>query len=278
VQTLLQACRDWNVPSLEPAVDTSVTSNVPVLLFNGEYDPITPPEYGQIAAQSLSNGYLFTFPGLGHGALPDDSCAQEIARAFLDDPAFRPAASCLVRKKSVAFTTPSNTLMTAALGRLLAAIERGAFLPFLPLVMGLGILMTSFVLWPCSWFIRRMQRRPPERRQLARLAPWLAIAVALLGAVFVVGLVALVIDVSLRGSDITLLVGTPMRWAWLFALPPTIGLSAAGMLVLTVLAWRLRFWGAPRRVYYTVLTAAALGLAASLIASGFMFPLLSRIG
>ncbi len=122
-----------------------------------------------------------------------------------------------------------------------------------------------------------MQRRPPERRWAARLAPWLAIATALLGGVFVAGLVALVFDVSLRGSDIVLLLGVPIRWAWLFALPLAIGLLAAGMLALTILAWRRRFWGVGRRVYYTVLAAAAVVLVASLVMSGLMFPLVSLI-
>jgi pimeloyl-ACP methyl ester carboxylesterase len=277
-EAILQACRDWNVPALGPAVGAPVTSDAPVLLFNGQYDPITPPAYGLAAAQSLPNSTLFTFPGLGHGALPDDRCAQEIARAFLDDPSSRPGASCLAGDKPVTFTTPSNTLMTAAVGRLLAAIERGDFRGAIPLAFGLGILLTAFLLWPLSWFIRRMQQTAPDRRLSARLAPWLAIAAALVGVVFVAGLVALVFEVSLGGSDILLLVGVPMRWAWLFALPPAITLLAAGMLALTVLAWRRRFWGVARRSYYTALAVAALGLVLWLITSGLMFPLLGRAG
>jgi hypothetical protein len=225
----------------------------------------------------LSRSYLYTFPGLGHGALPDSACAQQIARAFLDDPDSRPEASCLTGQQSVTFVGPSNTLMTGAVGRLLEAVESGQLLRFLPMILGLGLLFTAFVLWPLTGFIRRMQRRPPDRRWAARLAPWLALATALLGGVFVAGLVALVFDASLRGSDIVLLLGAPMRWAWLFALPLAIGLLAAGMLALTILAWRRRFWGVGRRVYYTALTAAALGLVVSLGMSGLLFPLLGRV-
>jgi len=274
---ILQACRDWDVPSLGPGVDTPVTSDVPVLLFNGQYDPITPPAFGEAAAESLSHSYLFTFPGRGHGALPEDPCAQEIARSFLDDPGSRPKTGCLADEKPVTFTTPTNTLMTEAVGHLMTAIDRGDFRGLIPLAAWLGILMTAFALWPFSWFIRRMQKILPDRRLLARFAPWLAIATALLGGVFVAGLAALVFDVSLGGSDIVLLIGAPMRWAWLFALPPVIVVLAAGMLAITFLAWRRRFWGAARRTYYTVLATAAVGLVVSLITTGLMFPLLSRI-
>jgi pimeloyl-ACP methyl ester carboxylesterase len=273
-EAILDACRNWNVPALASGVDAAVTSDVPVLIFNGQFDPITPPAFGETAAKSLSRSYLYTFPGLGHGALPDSSCARDIARAFLNDPDTRPEAHCVTGEGSVTFIGPSNTLMTGAVGRLLAAVEGGKLLRFLPIILGLGLLFTAFVLWPLTGFIRRMQRRPPERRWAASLAPWLAIATALLGGVFVAGLVALVFDVSLRGGDIVLLLGAPMRWAWLFALPLAIGLLAAGMLALTIFAWRRRFWGVGRRVYYTVLTAAALGVVAWLITTGLMFPLL----
>jgi pimeloyl-ACP methyl ester carboxylesterase len=275
-EAILQACHDWNVPDLEPKVNAPIASNVPVLLFNGQYDPITPPAYGEVAAQTLPNSYLFTFPGRGHGALPDDRCAQGIAQAFLNDPASAPAASCLAGEEPVVITTPSNTLMTPAPGRLLGAIDRGDLWSFLPLILMLGMLLTIFILWPLSWLIRRLQERPPERRIAARLSPWLAIAVALLGMAFATGMVALVFDVSLRGSDLILLIGAPMRWAWLFALPPLIGLLAAAMLALAVLAWRRRFWGIGRRAYYSVLAAAALGMAVWLATSGLLLPLLAR--
>jgi pimeloyl-ACP methyl ester carboxylesterase len=273
-ETMLAACRDWNVPALGPGVDASVSSDAPVLIFNGQYDPITPPAFGEAAAQSLSRSYLFTFPGLGHGVLPEGRCAVEIARAFLDDPNSRPEASCLTGEEPLTFTGPSDTVMTGAIGRLLEAIERGDYLSFLPLMLGLGFLATVLVLWPFSWFIRKVQRRPPEKRLPAGLAPWLAVVVVLLGGVLVAGLVAMVFDVSLRGSDIVLLVGAPMRWAWLFALPLAIAVTSVGMTVLMVLAWRRRFWGVGRRTYFTALTAAALVLVAWLLASGLLLPLL----
>jgi pimeloyl-ACP methyl ester carboxylesterase len=275
-ETVLEACRGWDVPALGPGVDASVSSDAPVLIFNGQYDPVTPPAYGEAAAQSLSRSYLFTFPGFGHGALPEGGCAAEIARAFLNDPDSPPAASCLAEREPLTFTGPSNTLMTGAIGRLLAVIEGGDFRHFLPLALGLGFLATAFVLWPFSWFIRKMQRRPPERRLPARLAPWLAILIVLLCGFFVAGLVGLVFDVSMRGSDLVLLVGAPVRWAWLFALPVAIGLLCVAMLGLTIIAWRRRFWGAGRRTYYTTLAVAALVVVLWFAASGLLFPLLSR--
>ncbi len=72
-EAMLDACRGWDVPALASEVDAAVTSDVPVLIFNGQFDPITPPAFGETAAESLSRSYLYTFPGLGHGALPDSS-------------------------------------------------------------------------------------------------------------------------------------------------------------------------------------------------------------
>jgi uncharacterized membrane protein YidH (DUF202 family) len=67
-----------------------------------------------------------------------------------------------------------------------------------------------------------------------------------------------------------------MRWAWLFALPPVIGLLAAAMLALAILAWRRRFWGIGRRAYYSFLAAVAIGVAVWLATSGLILPLLAR--
>jgi hypothetical protein len=71
-------------------------------------------------------------------------------------------------------------------------------------------------------------------------------------------------------------VGRPWCGALVVALPGGIGLLAAAMLALTILAWRRRYWGVGRRAYYTTLTTAALAAAVWLTASGLMLPLLTR--
>jgi pimeloyl-ACP methyl ester carboxylesterase len=63
----------------------------------GRYDPITPPAYGELAAATLSDSHVFTFPGIGHWTLLVHQCPLTITLAFLRSPSARPDAGCIAR-------------------------------------------------------------------------------------------------------------------------------------------------------------------------------------
>jgi pimeloyl-ACP methyl ester carboxylesterase len=88
-------CEVWAIEPAGPVVNEPVVSDVPALVFAGQFDPITPSEWGQLAAETLSNSYFYEFPGLGHGVMDRHSCALEVALRFLDDPSARPDVHCL---------------------------------------------------------------------------------------------------------------------------------------------------------------------------------------
>jgi len=107
-ETFVQVCRDWNVRQLGKQADEPVSSDLPVLILNGRFDPITPETYGEMVAQTLPNSVMFTFPNTGHGAI-GDACADQVMAEFLDDPARRPEAACLKEAK-VDFITSQDVL------------------------------------------------------------------------------------------------------------------------------------------------------------------------
>jgi pimeloyl-ACP methyl ester carboxylesterase len=89
-------CTSWGTDSPDPIENEPVASNVPVLIFNGEFDPVTPPGWGELAAQTLPNSRVITFPGLGHGAFfSGSSCSKQIAVAFFSNPEVHSEASCI---------------------------------------------------------------------------------------------------------------------------------------------------------------------------------------
>jgi pimeloyl-ACP methyl ester carboxylesterase len=88
-------CKVWTVEPADPVVNEPISSDVPALIFAGQFDPITPPQYGQLAAETLSNSFFYEFPGLGHGIMDSNRCALEIGLQFLDEPTTEPDASCL---------------------------------------------------------------------------------------------------------------------------------------------------------------------------------------
>jgi hypothetical protein len=71
-----------------------VHSDVPTLVLEGTFDPITPPAYGQLAARMLPHSFYVEFPDRGHSVLRDD-CADAMALKFLANPAAPPDTRCL---------------------------------------------------------------------------------------------------------------------------------------------------------------------------------------
>ncbi|MCU0497424.1 MAG: alpha/beta hydrolase [Anaerolineae bacterium] len=95
-------CEAWGAaPAV--AIDTEpVISDIPSLLLNGQFDPATPPAWGELARANLSNHFYYVFPGLGHAESLSGGCPFEIALQFLSDPTTEPDASC-IDEMSVSF-------------------------------------------------------------------------------------------------------------------------------------------------------------------------------
>jgi pimeloyl-ACP methyl ester carboxylesterase len=91
----LQICQTWGSGTADPVENEPVTSDIPTLVFSGEYDPITPPAWGQAAADNLSHSYFFQIPGMGHGVSYSPGCPQDVLLEFLDDPTVEPDSSCI---------------------------------------------------------------------------------------------------------------------------------------------------------------------------------------
>jgi pimeloyl-ACP methyl ester carboxylesterase len=89
-------CQFWGMKPVPAVQKEPVSSHIPTLILQGEYDPVTPPANGMLAAKTLSKSYFFLFPGVGHGvSSPTSSCPGDITRAFLKNPTERPDASCI---------------------------------------------------------------------------------------------------------------------------------------------------------------------------------------
>jgi len=104
---LFGICENWPVEEADPWVKEPLVSDIPTLVLEGELDPVTPPEYGQLVAENLSKGYLFEFPGVGHDVLANE-CARSIAGAFIDDPTQAPDAACIAEMPGVVFDVPGE--------------------------------------------------------------------------------------------------------------------------------------------------------------------------
>lgn len=100
---VFRLCEGFSTPA-DPIENEPVVSSIPTLVMAGEYDPITPPRWAMDAAETLENSYVYVAPGVGHGAIRSNACAQSIGLAFLDAPDTEPDSSCLAEHGAPDFT------------------------------------------------------------------------------------------------------------------------------------------------------------------------------
>jgi hypothetical protein len=90
-----RVCEGWPAGRADPSANEPVYSSIPTLIMTGEFDPITPPEWGVRVAETLTRAYAFEYPGVGHGASALRGCPQDMFLAFLEDPTTAPASTCI---------------------------------------------------------------------------------------------------------------------------------------------------------------------------------------
>ena len=98
-----EVCDLIDVPASPPAAAEAVSSDKPVLMLSGRFDPITPPEFAAKAAQHLPNATLVVRDGAHHGVWGSDDCIDDIVRDFLSDPDQAPDTSCADKPRPVAW-------------------------------------------------------------------------------------------------------------------------------------------------------------------------------
>ncbi|MCU0252404.1 MAG: alpha/beta hydrolase [Vicinamibacterales bacterium] len=97
-----EECRAWRVAPAAAEENTPVASDVPVLVFAGEFDPDTPPSWGRGLLETMPNARYVELLGRSHGA-GFSACGGEIAQAFLRDPRGPLPVDCALRLRGAAF-------------------------------------------------------------------------------------------------------------------------------------------------------------------------------
>jgi ABC-2 type transport system ATP-binding protein len=100
-------CANWPVQQADAWVKEPVVRDIPTLILGGEFDPVTPPKYGELVAENLSHSYNFEFPGVGHFIIAEE-CARSIAGNFFDDPTRAPDGSCIEEMPGLVFDVPGK--------------------------------------------------------------------------------------------------------------------------------------------------------------------------
>lgn len=82
-QGLAAMCAAWPKGSAPADFHKPLATNVPALVLEGEFDPVTPPRYGEEVVKSLPNGRLFVLRGQGHNVI-GAGCMPKLFTEFMD--------------------------------------------------------------------------------------------------------------------------------------------------------------------------------------------------
>jgi pimeloyl-ACP methyl ester carboxylesterase len=106
-------CREMLIaPTTAPTANQAVKSDIPTLVLAGEFDPITPPSWGQLVTQDLSHSYFYEYTGAGHAPSLSIGCARQMMIGFIQNPSQAPNDACLKSLEAVKFVTPPPTDVT----------------------------------------------------------------------------------------------------------------------------------------------------------------------
>lgn len=103
-----RACGMWARGDIPADFREPVRSNVPALIFSGNFDPVTPPQRGEEVARYLSNSRHVIVPQAAHGidGLTNADCFDKIILEFIEKADAKDLdASCLDRMAPPPFQT-----------------------------------------------------------------------------------------------------------------------------------------------------------------------------
>ena len=82
----LGACAVWPKTEIPADFREPVTTDLPVLIVDGELDPVTPPRFARDAAKHMPNARLVVVPRGHHGfdGLTNEECLDKLLNQFID--------------------------------------------------------------------------------------------------------------------------------------------------------------------------------------------------
>ncbi len=246
----LAVCPGWGAGKAGPEENQPVHSDVPTLVLAGEFDPLEPPAWSQLAASTLPHGYYYLLSGVGHGASLL-GCGQVLTVQFVENPALAPKPVCDTSGAAPAFVT------AAYLNPSIYRLAQGLVLHFdlaqaLPFLVCAALFVTALLVWPpAALFQRRVSRA-------AGFARWLATVTVLLNLLFAAAVVALILVTDAQQPGL-LRFGLFPEAAPLFLVPWVAAILTAGLLWRSFLAWKDGYWSLTGRVHFTLVVAATAG-------------------
>jgi pimeloyl-ACP methyl ester carboxylesterase len=83
-EAMAAMCKVWPRGDMPADFHKPLATKVPALVLEGEFDPVTPPRYGEEVVRTLPNGRLLVLRGQGHNVI-GAGCMPKLFAQFLQD-------------------------------------------------------------------------------------------------------------------------------------------------------------------------------------------------
>lgn len=201
-------CDAWNAIKIENANIRSNLSetHIPILIYAGGFDPITPAVNGEKLKNAVKRGHLINAPIYGHG--PSFSPpGQQIALNFINDPNKNQYISEFQQEQKVNFI--SNVKLNSGVLRLAESLNELNAIFLGPLFIAVGIIIVFLFIYPIN-LLRKKYALLSDK--IIRV---LVIITSIIGIGSLVGLIYALINVA--GENYYILAfGLPGSYSYLF--------------------------------------------------------------
>jgi len=235
VQEAPLRCREVGLPMRDFADYAPVETDLPVVVANGRWDPITPVDLAEYIMPGFENGELVVFPHAGHGPTRSIPCAGDWMNTWYDDPSQPVGRECVEEGEEAAeFLTPyfRTSVMVDALA-LMAEDEDRLKRHGVWAGASAGLTLLAALFLPLAWVGRRFNSHPLDPGGGSRLLVFFAAGLA---AAWLLGL-AYAAYVTSEITEAMLLFGM-VPWAMWFAWAGPLSVVAA--VVALIQTWRNR--------------------------------------
>jgi pimeloyl-ACP methyl ester carboxylesterase len=227
---LCDAFQDARAPD---SSDAAVESAIPALIFAGEFDPVTPSDWGVVTQQSLTAGQLVLLRAHGHGEGALTPCGRALLTAFLTNPADPVNTFCASSLPKVRFVTDARAAPGLTLA--LVGVQTGSHRVYLAWIAVTIIALVVTFLW---WlFLRLRGREPRDAPRAPRVIRDVSALTAFVAIAFFSVLGATVASLVESNPNI-LLIGIPGHEAWIFWLARIAVLFTVVLVAMTAKRWR----------------------------------------
>nr|WP_315254473.1 alpha/beta fold hydrolase [uncultured Flavobacterium sp.] len=204
-------CDKWNLGASNSSKSLNDLSNlstltVPVLVFSGAFDPITPASNGKITTARFKNSFLVNAPVFGH-APSFSKIGFKIVDEFISNPAQHPNVKEFQLNNKVRFVT--DIKISGGVSNLANSLNEFNLLFFAPFFIAIIILLIS--IFNFSYVLIRNREDVTQNKFIKCLI----IIASLLGLFVIIGFV-LAINSTAQDNFYILAFGLPNQFVYLF--------------------------------------------------------------